>query len=281
LKSGETDRACTQFGYVVKGAPGHEFHAESLLQYGQLLLERGNYQDAAFQFRRATEAEKYPACQAKAAVYLGMTYFMMEKYQEAGAAVLAQRVHFDDPSVRNAAALVTSLARWKATSGELQAREASFMYRTLIVVSGETDWFGYIGQLLIGRLYAELGFDDQMLDHYSKQLARGVPPLIEEEMKFSIASRELAHDRTDEAVKIWKELSDHGSEIWSNRAKLRLAERSLAGDRAQECVDICHSIRAGVGVTKKEMLKLMGRAFEQLGDDRLAARCFAGHLPKE
>lgn len=281
MKAGDANRACGQFGYVVKGAPGHEYHTQSLLYYGQLLLERGEFQTAIFQFRRATEAKKHPDSQAIAAAYLGMTYMMQEKYESAAEAILAYRFHFEDPSVRNAAALVTSLARWKGTSGQMQEREAAFMYRTLVAVSKETDWFGHTGQLFIGRLYLELGFEDQMFEHYTAQLAKDLPEHIAAEMKFSLANYEYAHDRADVARQAWKDLAEKRAGVWSNRSKLRLAEMTLKDGDARGCVDLCRTIRNTDGIARKDLLKLMGHAFEQLGEDLLAARCFAGQLPKE
>ena len=39
------------------------------------------------------------------------------------------------------------------------------------------------------------------------------------------------------------------------------------------------ALHESVGVSRKETLQLMGRAYERLNNDRLAAECYAGRFP--
>ena len=77
----------------------------------------------------------------------------------------------------------------------------------------------------------------------------------------------------------FQSIVDHVSNQWANRARLSLVEIELSEGRAKEALELCEKILAGEGVSRVEIQKMMGRAYEQLGEDALAARCYAGELP--
>ncbi len=276
---GDFASACLQLRIVVDGAPEQRLHAPALIFLGRLLLDRGEIQDAIYQFRRATEARGRPHEQARAAVFLGMSFIMQDKYQEAAEAVFAQKPLLEEQSTCHAAAFVTALARWQAISDEMREHEATFLYRALICMKADSEWLGQTGQLLIGRADRELGFDDQMADLYSHQLSIGMTESIESEMTYSLAAYELANGRVEAACALWTKLTLATSNRWANQARLRLAEVALTEGRANDSLEICEQIHSSDGITRGEIQKLMGRAFEQLGEDVLAARCYAGQLP--
>ena len=63
---------------------------------------------------------------------------------------------------------------------------------------------------------------------------------------------------------------------------IRLAEIALQEERAQDCLDWCRKLlKQQHQADVPAVLKLMGQAFEQLGNHRQAARCYAGQLPAE
>ena len=142
-----------------------------------------------------------------------------------------------------------------------------------------TDWIGQTGQLLIGRAYAELGFDDRMAEVYTQMLDHGVTDPIETELRFSMANYHYTHGNTDSAKQRWNQLASAPSSRWSNRARLRLAETSLDEGQPKLCIENCEMIKSMDGVIRTDVLKLMGRAYEQLGENALAAKCYAGQYP--
>ena len=283
FRIGDLSRASFQLDFVVNAAPGHELHTESLILLGRVLLELGETQEAVFQFRRATEARKHPQDQARAAAFLGMALLIQEKYHEAAEAILAHRFQFDEPGIRSAGSLVTALARWKSLSGEKQESEAAFLYRALVAVKTESEpfgkMFGQTGQLLIGRAYSELGLDDQMAELYLRMQSTGVTETVDLELTYSLANYESLKGHTDTARAMWSTITNRESNRWTNRARMRLAEMALNESQPSECLKHCESIQVGEGINRLEVKKLMGKAFEQLGDDVRAARCYAGQSP--
>ncbi|WP_010583798.1 tetratricopeptide repeat protein [Schlesneria paludicola] len=280
VRDGEYERAGFQLHYVVDGAPGHSLHTASLLQLGRLLMDMGEAQDASFQFRRATETVNHPHEQARGAVLLGMAYLKQEKYQQAAEAMLTFKPLFDEPDVRMAAAFVTSYARWFSISEDLREREAVFLYRSLIALQPRSEWLGQTGQLLIGRAFMQLGFDDQTSTVYLQTLKGRVTDAIRSEMTYLLADLDGENGRAESAKERWKTLIDGTSVEWSNRARLRLAEIALNEANPEECLEQCQAIVNHDGISVRDLHRAMGRAYEALGNDAMAARCYAGQSPK-
>ena len=282
---GDLARACVQLDYVASGATRNEMHTSTLILLGRILLDRGETQEAVFNFRRATEAKNQPQLQAHAAAYLGMALLMQEKYQAAAEAFLTNRFQFEGETIpRNAAALVNALARWNVLKAEQQESETSFLYRALVSVKADPDalgqMFGQTGMLLIGRAYAALGFDDQMAELYHRMLSNGVTENIQIELTYSLAVFEKTNGRAEAAKEMWLKLLACPSERWVNRARMQLAEIALNEKQPEECLRLCDSFENSVGVLRSDLQKLMGRAYEQMGDEVSAARCYAGQTVK-
>lgn len=274
--------ACTQLKNVVDGAPGSQLQAQSLVTLGRLQLDLGETQNAIFQLRRATDINNTHEIQARASVLLGLGYLLQNKYAEAAEAVFVRKFQFEEPEVRNAAAFVTSFARWKFTHGDSRERESTYLYRSLLAINPDLEWIGQSGRLLIGRAYQELGFGENMAELFAKMLSGDVTENIREEITFSMASHEMENDRPESAKRMWWKLSNGHSTRLASRSRLRLAAIALIEERPKDCLEICELIQVDEEVSIRDIQKLMGRAFEQLGEYGLAAKCYAGEykLPR-
>lgn len=270
---------CQQLRFIVDGSPEHELHTDALIMMGRMLLDTGEPQEAVYQFRRATEARGRTTEQARAAVLMGLSFLAQARYAEAADAVFLHRMLLEEASVRRAAAFVTAYARWNTVNLELRQNEAAFLYRSLVALRSDIEWLGQTGHLLIGRAYSDLGFDDQMSDIYLRALADGTTKSIETEMRYWLANYEYSNGATDSARQIWENLADGQRSGWRNRARLKLAEIALLEGHPKECLDRCEQVEIGETIPKADVQRLMGRAFEKLGDDVQAAKCYAGQLP--
>lgn len=276
---GDLANACSQLSQIVDGAPEFEFHAESTILLGRMLLDRGETQAAIFQLRRAAGDANPVASQARAAVLLGVAYLSQDKYQEAAEALFAHRHQLEESTVRNAASFVTAYARWQSGSESAREREAAYLYRALTAIKSETEWLGQTAELLIGRAYSDLGLEDHMAGIYGRMLKAGVAENIQQQMTFALADYELANGRPESAEAKWRSLCTATPNRLTDKARFRLAEIAYKDGRYQECLEACEMIHQGEGVALIEIQKLMGRAFEQLGQFGIAARCYAGQYP--
>lgn len=272
-------RACFYLGVVVNGAPGHVLHTESLILLGRLLLDGGQPQEAAFQLRRATESHAQPLLQTRAAVLLGVAYLAQDKLTEAAQVIFEHRQHFEDQEAKTVASFVNSFARWQVVTGELRKREAGFLYRSLVATNVNADWIGQMTKVMIGRAFAELGFDDKMTQLYWQMAFEGVTPQIEPEILYSLANYEFTHENAEGAVLKWAKLAESGPAKWANRSRMRLAEIAFGEGRGEDCLNYCEKIKDFQGIVRGDLSRLMGQTYEFLGDDAMAAKCYAGLLP--
>lgn len=279
IKLGDYTQACYYLDIVVNGAPGHELHLDALVLFGRLLLDRGLAQDAIFQLRRATEPRARNVRQARAAVLLALAHLIQDRNNEAAEVILENRWFFEDQEARYAAAFVTAYARWQVVTGELKKREASYLYRSMAALNTEAEWLGQVGRLLAGRALADVEMEERMADLYSRTLEQKPTAFVEPEITFSLANYEYAHDRVDSAKERWSKVAGGSVTKWSNRARVRLAEASLREGKARVCLEYCEATKGYEGIVRADLCKLMGRAHEQLGENDLAARFYAGQLP--
>lgn len=272
-------KACFHLGYVVNGAPGHPLHTDALILLGRLYLDRGESQEAVFQLRRATETHSRSINQARAAALLGVAYLVQDKYAEAAQVIFDNRIYFEDQEARVVASFVNAYGRWQIVSGELQKREASFLYRSLIAINTDAEWIGQMTKVIIGRAFSELGFDDKMAQLYWQLSFEGVTPQLEPEILYSLANYEFNHEGGEAAVLKWSKLAESGTPKWASRSRMRLAEIALSEGRGEDCLNQSEAIKDFDGIIRTDLSRLMGQAYELLGDDTMAAKCYAGLLP--
>ena len=54
---------------------------------------------------------------------------------------------------------------------------------------------------------------------------------------------------------------------------------ALTEGRGKECLENCEQIKSDEGIVRMDVYKLQGRAYELLGEDGLAAKCYLGQPP--
>ena len=109
-------------------------------------------------------------------------------------------------------------------------------------------------------------------------LEQGVCRIVEVRMKQALAEYWYTHDRVTEAKATWSELHAAGGPD-SVPAAMRLAEVALDEQQPELCLELCHAMQQHEGVSRNDLLKVAGRAYELSGQPVLAAQCYAGQWP--
>jgi len=275
---GDLPLCCQSLEVVIHGAPGSELHMPSLILYGRTLIERGDFREAAFQLKRAAGSRHLPEESARATVFLAMAQWLDGKPHDAAESLFAHRLQFQDRTVRNAASLLTSLARWQTSKGLSKSREAGFLYRAIVAVEADYEWLGPAGLLILGQAMREVDLEDRMAELYTAALERGVPHAIEVPMKLAMADYWDSHNRHADAKSVWTEVySSQGGD--STAAGLKLAQAALQDRDPARCLEICRSLQSKDHAPRVEIQKLAGKAFDLAGQPVLAAQCYAGQWP--
>ncbi len=271
--------ASIALGRMVDGAPGHELIVPALILRGRALLEVGDFETAAFDFKRAATLRGKEDEQSWATAYMGMAFLQMNKHHQAAQTMLVLKDRFDSGPSRSAAALVNSLARFETLSDPASRdRESVFLYRALSGIDENADWLGSTGVVLIGRAYRNLSLPEKMVELYSKALANEIREPVASEMRFALAEHSLATGNVDDGRKQLVALSHAKRSSWSQPAAMRLAKLELDDGRYSECVSLCQEIAKEESL-RDTALHMMGQAFERSGDFGKAAACYAGNLP--
>jgi tetratricopeptide (TPR) repeat protein len=264
---------------VVDRAPGHELAPLAYLRIGQLYLEESEPELAIVPLRRAISSSVGSPTQPAATVALGVAYLLTENPRAANAILLENRLVIGQPPYRAVAAFLDALARYRGTVAARQVqREASGLLAALLAVR-EDPLLGPAGKLLVGQAYRDLGMGEQMVAFYENALRELRGPLAAE-MTFILAEALYTADRREAALQLFASLASKETTKWVPRALLRLAEITLQEKRPQDCLTWCRKLLQQPGAADATLiLKLMGKAYEQLGDHRRAARCYMGQLP--
>jgi predicted negative regulator of RcsB-dependent stress response len=99
-------------------------------------------------------------------------------------------------------------------------------------------------------------------------------------MAIQLADVWYGTERSQDAINIYAGLAVQDDGPWAALAKLRLAEIALADRRPEDGLLWCNKLlnRAPL-LPERDVLKLMGDAYLQTGQLRLAAQCYAGKRP--
>lgn len=267
-------------GLVIDAALSRELTTAASILRGRALLELGEAEQAAFDFKRAarqcgtSEERLWPA------VYTGMAYLNLDKPQLAAATLFEHRDCLQFGQARAAAAFLVSLARFESLeTPDARDREALFLFRALSVLDGDEEWLGSCGKLLIGKAYQHLSQYEQMADVYSRALQQGIGEPFFSKMKFALAEHALRTGEVSAGLSQFSELSHNARNGWSTKAALRLAEWELSQGRARECLTICRELSTDAA-NRSALLALMGAAHEQLGEYGQASERYAGIAPQ-
>jgi hypothetical protein len=136
---------------------------------------------------------------------------------------------------------------------------------------------GPLGVLLRGQAFRDLGMDERMAEYFEKALPAFNGPMVGR-MAALLAEHYLQVGNINAAGRA---LLAFGQPTGTDsRTRLLLAEVALRQSRPEECLAICRGSLSESAGDRDAFLRLMGRAFESLGDLRRAAECYAGRVPE-
>ena len=139
--------------------------------------------------------------------------------------------------------------------------------------------FGLAGIYLAGQAYRELGQDDRMIALYeaAAEHAKGV---LAVRMTLAVAEYLDELGEVGPARQRYLAVAAAGPGEPGAIARFRLAGLALRAGSPDDCLALCRTVIDSAGVDRRELLRLMGRAYERKQQPLLAAQCFAGTFPE-
>lgn len=269
----EASRSLSRF---IDGRTHDSETSRALWFRGRSLLELGDGELAALDFKRAADLPGASELRAWSATLLGMAQLQANRPELAARDLFVRRELFDSGAARTEAGFVVSLARMEMLKSEESLdRESLFLLRSLYGLDQNAEWLGNCGRMLIGRAYERLGMVEQAIAAYEHALRTDIHDPFTSEVQLALADCLKQAGRDAEAHSRLTEVRQTKSLPWSKRAARRSAEWELAAGRTDECLAICRELLIGES-NSAPILRLMGQAHEQAGQHDLAAECFAG-----
>ncbi len=274
---GQTAAARQAYYRVVDQVPGSELAARAALAIGQMHLDDAEADQAVPAFTRALAmATEYPI-RPLAVLSLAAAHLLAGRPQAANAVLVQQRDVVSPEPYRRVAAFLDALARFRA--GRANPREAPDLLSALLALP-ESVSLGTGGAFLAGQAYQELGMTSEAVKVYRRALAAGAHGPLAERMTLAVAESLARGEQRATALQMLTSLATLEGSATAPLARFRLAEAALADDRPRDCLLWARPLLDGqTAVPEAEVLKLLGAAYDKVGDARRAARCFAGQRP--
>jgi tetratricopeptide (TPR) repeat protein len=279
-KLGNNTESRTWFYRVVDGAPGSELAPLAYFRIGRLFLDEGDAEHALSPLRRAAAAGAGTSTQPIAALTLAAAYLLTSHPRAANSVLADYREPLAEP-YRPLAAFIDALAKYRVLTDRKRASREGADLLAALLATENSSLLGPAGNLLAGEAYGDLGMGEQKMQLYEK-LAQEAKSPHSAQATFTLAESLFAAKEREAAKRLFTSLISSSNIDLASHARFRLAELALQDGRPAECLEICRElIRAKSSIEPGSLLKMIGTAFDQLGQHRQAALCFAGQMPRE
>lgn len=281
LAAGQTGQALDAFYHVVDGGSGHPVEATAYLYIGRLILESGDARRAASAYMRSSVLARNRHVRSLSVLGLSAAFLLSENPAGADLVLMEHRQDLVSAPYCNAAAYLGAAARHDAAQQDgLRAREAQNLLASLGQIE-PASFFGSYGWHLLSGSFEVLGLDERAAELRGAALKLTPPPAFHGAMTLSQAEWLIARARSQEAMQLLTQLAEEGSSDWASRARIRMLEFDVANGEPQTAVLRCRERLASCDsdADKRELLRLMGAAYQRAGDHTSAALCYSGRDP--
>jgi tetratricopeptide (TPR) repeat protein len=278
---GNSAEARNSYYRVVDGAPGSELTPLAYLRIGRLFLDEGDAEHAIPPLRRAAAAGAGTSTQPVAALALAAAYILTNHPRAANAVLTEHRTPLAADAYRALSAFLDALARYHELGDHKHGQREGAELLGALLGTENSNLLGPVENLLAAEAYGDLGMGEQKMQLYEK-LARGSKGALAAQSVNSLAEFLFAANEREAAKRLFASLVASAKGDVAAHARYRLAELALKEMRPAECLELCRDLmRDKAPVEMTPLLKMIGTAFEQLGQHRQAALCFAGQLPDD
>ena len=279
LKVGRTHAALDAFWHVVDSGGPPDVASVAYLYVGRLLIDAEEPRRAVSPLIRATKWAPGPKIRAKSVLCLAAAYLLYGNPKGANEVLMDFRT--DVKSQAMEAAFLSALARYRvADSPPRRFIEGQALLAAVDSIKPQ-DFFGHYGWYLCGHAYQELLLSELAAETFQQAIDKLERPPYHDPLHFSLAECRSAMGDVDAARRRLTYMLEHSAPDWQRRAAFMLCRLQLDSDLPQAAAHTAHELVAQCTdrFDKARALHLLGESYQQLGDHRAAALCFAGSVP--
>jgi tetratricopeptide (TPR) repeat protein len=283
LAQGRAKDSRDAFYRAVDHGRGTPIEPVAYLYLGRLDIETLDWENASRQLVRSLSLAQDAEVRALSALLLAAVYLVEQNPQAGNNVLVDHRDLFTADEFRNKAAFLSALAGFRATSDDTEkARRGRILTNSVPQLQGMRH-DSLVWSWIIGSAFLELGFPNQTTRVYDEAIKGVRPSGLRHAMALGLANELIDAGDIIRAEEVLRSVAAADDEVWSRQAITRLAVLKLKARKHGDCLTLCYELlQSSTDATeKKELLRLMGRAYEEQADHYSAALCFAGLVPTE
>jgi len=240
----------------------------------------GNENKAVAIMRRALSMAADREIEPTVALLLSSSFLLAGQPQGANDVLMKRRELFGDPSDRSAAAFLSALARFRAALLEdRRNREA----RAVVTALGAFDadrQFGEHWHVLAAQACSEIGLANPASSHWNAALSALDEVPLKAYVISQLAEAHRSNQQYDTADKLLRLAPSGASDAMARTILLQSARLDLQRGQADAAIAKCKQVlqQATEAETQQQAMKLLGTAYEDIGNHQAAVYCFAGML---
>lgn len=284
--NGELPEAVEAYYGVVDRRLGSELEPLAHLFLGRIHFDQGRLRKAKTDLSRSLGLTSQPAVAAIASMTLASAYLVEREPGDAGSAnavLMEAREALQAEQFRAAAIFLSTVTLYRAafTADEVKRRGRELLGAAMKV--DPASFFGDFGYLLVGDAFADLNVSKETVRCYQQGLDRPLAPSMRHRLLFSLAKEYRKQNADEETEAALRRLIAVDDRSWSAKGAIELADLLLELGNNDACRQLCReSLEKGYAESDNiELLRILGRVYEELGDHARAGLCFAGFLPSQ
>lgn len=280
LQGGELQEAVQALHRAVDSMTGHPLQPVAYIYLGRIHLELDAPRSAVSPLIRGLALAATTEFEPVAALLLASAYYLLENPRGANTVLVDHRQSFKESAVRDQAAFLAALIRFRAASSPRHRDTEGTILIQALTNLDQSQFFGGHWPYLVGTAYRETGMTEQSLATFAASFRSSYSFPLQDRMR-SVLLRE--------GVPTPSQLPSNSGVASESRTihfEVDLAEAQQAfrsGDH-DETLRLCRRFLTQPDAPvelRREALRMMGRVFQIRGDHRQAVLCFTGVVPEE
>lgn len=282
LAVGRIDKAIDRLFYVVDQTLDHRLQGLGYSWIGRVELERGRPQQAIYATSRGFSLAADPVVQEDTLMTLVKSYLLVNDPFSANKLLFENEKLIEDERSKRLASALAAYSRYLGTTPSIGLRNEGERLVIALAAINPSELTGFVDRLLIGRALFEVGFTHRSMELLNDALAEAQEGSWKRRVAYEIGLHRFRSGEIELADEILSEIAEDLIDPVGIMAQLLLAEISLRRKQPERCLKLSNQIwKLPLSDSQKsKTLKMMGLAYQKLGQHYSAAVCFSGMVPQ-
>ncbi len=231
---------------------------------------------------RAVTLAADPDVRALSLLTLASAHLIAGRPEGANVALMEDRRLLQGEAYRDRAALLASLARFRAASTKWRIERDGRSLITALSHDRAKKWMALHDHLLTVDAYQELGLNEMALPVLESAIESANPSPMRTRMRFRLAELLVSRGESQRAKVVRTALTDDPLAEISSRSMLALADLHMSEKEFGRAEQICRDMLQQTLAEEQRIavLRILGGIYARRGDRKRAVLCYSGVAPQ-